>query len=484
MKTSSKTFASLAVATTLAMAGAAQAQPAAAAAPAAPAAPASADRTNPAPAPTSANRTAPAAPPAPAAAAAAAGRPLTFQGAIEMSLGHSHEVAIARETVAGAEAHTAGIAARRLPGLHVEAAANLFREAYELPFGAETFTLHERATTATAVTISQPLTRLAYLSELVGAARHEEAASRSDYDRARLDTAYRTAEAYLRALEARASAEVAHRSVTDLQGELDRAITFRQAEVSTDIDVLRFRSAKAAADQAALRADTAVALAEAALVTLTGLPEGSTLGVSDDLPVAPPPLAFTLEEAQRRALATRPELAAAKQQIAAADQARRAARTDYLPDLRAVATWEHLTGTQPFQPENTEYVGLRLSWNVWDWGATHRAVVEAEHKKSRAQLTAEALADQVRLEVRRKWLEAHTLFESLGAATAQQQTADEAYRLQKVRFDNAAATATDVLDAETESARARLGLAVARYDYYLALVGLARAVGDLPAAPR
>jgi outer membrane protein TolC len=49
-----------------------------------------------------------------------------------------------------------------------------------------------------------------------------------------------------------------------------------------------------------------------------------------------------------------------------------------------------------------------------------------------------------------------------------------------VKFDAAAATATDVLDSELEVARARLAFAVARYDYYLALVALARSVGDLP----
>ena len=90
------------------------------------------------------------------------------------------------------------------------------------------------------------------------------------------------------------------------------------------------------------------------------------------------------------------------------------------------------------------------------------------------------LVEQVKLDVRRRWLETKTQFDSLAVAEQQQQTAEEAYRLQKVKLDNAAATTTDVLDAETDVARARIGIATARYDYYLALVGLARSVGDLP----
>ena len=51
-----------------------------------------------------------------------------------------------------------------------------------------------------------------------------------------------------------------------------------------------------------------------------------------------------------------------------------------------------------------------------------------------------------------------------------------------MKFENGAATTTDVLDSETEAARARLVFVVARYDYYLALVALARSVGNLPLA--
>jgi len=417
-----------------------------------------------------------------AAAPARADAPakLTFSSAIELALGQNPDIAIAREGVAGADAQAAGARARRLPVLSIEAQGSLYREPYALPFGGMTFTLYHRDTTATSITVSEPLTGLAYLSELVGAAEHAAAASRDDYDRVRLDTAYRTADAYIRVLEARASADVAHRSVTDIQSELDRAIQLRAADTYTDIDVLRFRSAKAAADQGALRADTAAETALASLVLQLGLHDGAAIDVADDLPATPPAMAMTLDQALARAIAARPELRAAHDQIEAAEHTRKSARDALLPDIRAVAVWTHLTGVQPFEPEDAEFLGVRVSWNIWDWGSTYDAEREARASVHRAELTAQSLVDQVRLDVRTRWLDARTAFDSLAAAQTQQQTADEALRLQKVRFDAAAATTTDVLDAETDAAKARLAFAVARYDYYLALVALARSVGDLP----
>jgi outer membrane protein TolC len=411
-------------------------------------------------------------------------RKVSFRDAIEMTLAQSPDIAQSKESEAAARARLSGTKSHRYATLSVDAIGQRWREPYAIMFGGGSFTLHEDLTSSTAVVVSQPLTGLGYVSLLVGASEHEASATHEEYNGARLDAAYKTAEAYIRVLEARAAADVAHRSVADIQSELDRAIQLRQADTYTDIDVLRFRSAKAVVDKQALQADTATQTSLARLVVQLGLRDGTPIDISDDLPTAPPTLALTLDRSIARAIDARPELKAARDRVAAADEQRKAAHHTYFPDVRAIAAWQHLTGVQPFQPEDEEYVGLRLSWNVWDWGATRDAVREAEANESRARIGADALADQVKLDVRQRWLEAKAAYDSIAEASTQQQTAEEALRLQKVRFEAGAATTTDVLDAETDAAKARLSLAIARYDYYLALFQLARAVGDLPETPQ
>ncbi len=407
-------------------------------------------------------------------------RKLTLSGAIELTLHASSDLAIAKEARDAARDRVGGAKAHRLPALEVQAIGNLYTEPYQLDFGGSLFTLHEQTTSVSNVRIVQPLTGLAYLSELVGAANHDAAVASADYDRARLDAAYKTADAYLRLLEARAGATVAHRSVVDITAELGRAHTLRDADTLTNVDVLRLESAKAAADQAAVRADTAAAKAAAALVVTIGLHDGEAIDVVDDLPKAPPALAMSVDQAIARALQVRPELRGARERIAASNNLITSKRERYLPNINAIAAWQHTTGVQPFQPKNEEYVGLQVQWTVWDWGAVRHDVSEARHQHARAKLAADALGDHVRLEVRSRWLDAKAGFDSLASAQKQLDAAEEAYRLQHVKYENAVATTTDVLDAETEVAKARLRSAVARYDYYLALVALARAVGDVP----
>ncbi|CAN5825953.1 hypothetical protein BH11MYX2_BH11MYX2_21480 [soil metagenome] len=415
-----------------------------------------------------------------AASASADPQKLTFHEAIDMSLDKNADVAVAKEAIKGAEAKIDEQKGHRIAQLNVSANANLYTEAYEIPFGAEMFTLHEQLTTNTVVQLNQQLTGLAYLTELVDAAKHETNAVKQDYAKARLDTAYKTADAYIRVLEARASAEVAHQSVEDTGQLLARAEQLKQADTYTSVDVLRFKTAKAAADQAALRADTSVLTSLATLTVQIGLHDGADIDITDDLPAQTPKLADTLEDAQKRALQTRPELAAVAERIKAADEQKSAAKLRYAPDIRLTAQWMHTTGSKPFQPSNEEWLGLTMNWAVWDWGATGAQVKQAERGRTRAELQQGALVDQVKLDMRRRYLEAKTQFDSIAVATTQQESAQAAYDLQKTRLENGVATTTDVLDSETELAKAKLQLANARYDYYLSLVALARSVGDLP----
>jgi outer membrane protein TolC len=414
------------------------------------------------------------------AAAHADPQKLTLHAAVDLALGKNPEIFAAKESVAGAKAHVAGLRDKRLPSVKVDFVENIYRQPYKLDFGGALFTLHEQTTSFTTFQVSQPLSGFAYLSELAGGAEHDAAAAADEYDRVRLEIAYKTADAYLHVLETRATSEVAHRTIAGIDSGLARAEQLRAADTYTDIDVLRFKSAKAAAERTALHADTDRDAALATLVVQMGLHDGTEIEVSDDLPATPPPLALSLERAQTRALSVRPELAAAREKVAAATSRKRTSYAPYFPDIRAIGEWRHSTGVQPFQPDDEELLGITLSWNLWDWGVTRNAVREADHAKVRAEIGAEAMVEQVKLDVRKRWLDAKVAFDSLGASATQQQAAEEAYRLQQVRFEAGASTATDVLDAETEVARARLAAAVARYDYFIAMVALARAIGDLP----
>jgi outer membrane protein TolC len=415
------------------------------------------------------------------AAAQAEPRSLTLSGAIELALKQNPDIAVAEQNQIAANQRESSAKSHRLPSLGVNAALNEYTKPYVLAFGSlGKFTLHDQLTSFTTVQITQPLTGFAYLSELVGAAGHESAAVAAEYNKARLDAAYSTADAYVRALQQHASADVSARLVQDIDADLQRAQKLREADTLTNVDVLRLQSAKAAAEQTAVRTDTDATSALAKLAVTIGLHDGDIVGVTDDLPPEPPAMTVGLDQAISRAISTRPELKAAQERVLASADVATSKWQQYVPSINAVGAWVHTTGLQPFQPANEEYIGLQVNWKVWDWGGIRNEYKEAVAHENAAKISSSYLADHVKLEVRTKWLDAQAAYKNLASAQTQLQSAEEAYRLQKVKFESGVATTTDVLDAESDTARARLQSALVRYNYYLALIGLARAVGDIP----
>jgi len=186
------------------------------------------------------------------------------------------------------------------------------------------------------------------------------------------------------------------------------------------------------------------------------------------------------EEATRRALALRPEAKVARARAEQAAHGRRVATGHYYPIVTAIGQVEHNEGTSTFSPKNSWFVGVNLTWDLWDWGKTRAEVGEAAARRRQAEIAAEATADQVAFEARRRAREAAIAHQSLAAAQSAVRAAEEAYRIRGVALGQGEATTTDVLDAETEVARARSQAVVARYEYYLALTALARATGGTP----
>jgi outer membrane protein len=426
-----------------------------------------------------------------AAAPAAAQERLTLSQAVQSALGRGREIQIAGHEVEATEARVSGATARRGPTLRAEGNVLYWDKPLKISFGpmpsmtmsgaeAAALTVRDQITSQVTITLAQPISGLLVVNRLVALERNGHAAARADQERSRLDTAQRVAEAYLRQLQAQALLAVATKSVAQVEAQLAQAKIMERGGVLGAVDVLRLTSARESARQAKLRAETGATVAGAALTLALDLPGGTAVQTVDDLPDPPAPL--TLDDRQAAALAARdrPELRAARERTEQARAGRGVALSQLLPNVLAVGSYINTQGQATFQPKNAFYVGATFSWDLWDWGHNWSAVKEAEAKTKQAALGAAALGDQIAFDAQRRLLEARTAYETIAVARAALEAAEEAHRIQTVRFAGGAATTTDVIDTEADVTRARSGYAQARYDYYLAQAGLARAVGRLP----
>lgn len=427
------------------------------------------------------------------ASALAQARRMTLAQAIESSVERDLEVASTAKGVTAAELKTSGTGAQRFPKLRAE--ANILRWDTPLlinfgpmamagagmpPPSSSKLVARDRYTSSAVISLAQPLSGLFVLGHLVAIDRSAVQGARAEVARARLDAAQRTAEAYLRVLQTRAIADVAEKGLAQIAAQLARSETLEKAGVASRVDVLRLASARDAARQTLVRAQTNVEIAQGQLALALDLPPDTTIEVADDFPNPPSPPTLTEADVAATAGADRPELSSAAARTQQAEGARIVALAQWLPNVMAVGNYQHIEGQGPFQPRNAWYIGATLTWDVWDWGKTQDAVKEAAARAGQSHLAERALRNQILSDARRRLLETKAAFASLEPARTSLVAAEEAHRIQTVRYEKGVASTTDIIDAETDVTRARSAYAQARYDYYLAQANLARAAGALP----
>jgi outer membrane protein TolC len=157
-----------------------------------------------------------------------------------------------------------------------------------------------------------------------------------------------------------------------------------------------------------------------------------------------------------------------------------------LPKLEAFGNAYYARPNQRFVPVQDEWratwdVGVQLSWSPNDLGASgsDTRTLEAERMKVLAQKAA--LTDRIQEEILRAYTSLREA--ELGAATAQRnlEAAEEAYRVQRVFYENGRATSFELLDSETRLLQARVDIVNLRVARHMAQVALAHAVGrDVP----
>jgi outer membrane protein len=411
---------------------------------------------------------------------------ITMSGAIDAALSHNPELAIAAESIVAANARTAADAALRLPVLDVRANAFVWNRAISVDLGADigTITIRDRLTGTVDVSVTQPLTAALVIDMLVSRDRAATEASRAQRDGLRVDIAYRTAQAYLGALQARTLGQVAQATLQQLDADLQHAKILLQAGTLQRVDVLRLEVERARVEQQLLQADTTALEARRRLARLLGMPDGTELALAE-IDTTPPPLAWTEDEAVLRARRDRADVRVAHANRRAAELGADVSRAGYLPSISLVGVYSRAIHTAGFgNAAESAYVGLSVDWNLWDWGK-RAAEVEGSRALSRqARLAESAVADQIAVDTRARWQEARTAQATLEVAARGLTAAVEAQRLEAARFAQGAATTVEVVDAETALASAQAQAVISRYQYLVAWMALGREVGAVPTPPQ
>ena len=188
----------------------------------------------------------------------------------------------------------------------------------------------------------------------------------------------------------------------------------------------------------------------------------SDYSVEDDVQKAP--LLPPLPEAQAKATASNPDVAAARFSVQEADYEHQVARYGYIPslsldffygiDANQFAAYADHAG-EPSR-KNIGYSGqLTLNIPVWNWGATRSKIKQAELKQRQAQLDLTLTQRALQGNLAGAYSEAQVAQAQLDSLRSSLDLSAESLRLTLLRYQAGEATALEVVDAQTTLTQAR-----------------------------
>ena len=403
-------------------------------------------------------------------------RPTSLADAIAVALRQNPDALTSESQVRGAEADRAVVNGTYFPKVHVDANATQWNSPFNINFGGLAFEVRDAFTWTAGVTVTQPLTQLwlIYDQYKVQDLGVDVATIRRLVTRR--EVAFQVAQAYYRLLEAQRLTEVARTSVTQLEAQQREAQSLFDNGVIGKNDLLRAGLALANAKQREIQMRGTVVLGRGQLATIMGEPPGTEIEPEPLTGEPAPNDEPNVAAAETRAVAQRLEVRALDLGIDQADHGVSAAKKKLVPQVNATGNYTHFEGSQ-FQQENAAFVGIFASWDVWDWGTTTSGISSANAKLDQARIARKKLDDQVRLEARQAFVNAETAREALGVARTAVSQAEENFRIVTKKFENAAATSFDVVDAEALLTQARGQVETGLYDLLIARAALSRATG-------
>ncbi len=285
------------------------------------------------------------------------------------------------------------------------------------------------------------------------------------------------AKAYLAALRADADLEAVKANVALAQAVLAQTGNRKTAGTGTGIEVTRARVQLSDEQQRLLVAQNQQRKSHLELLRAVGLRLDTDVELTDKL-VYEPEDTVTLEQAMAQALKARADFKAQQEREDSARLSASAAKMERLPSVAAFADYGTI-GQSSVALQPTREYGLALKVPFFDGGRRDARRAEAASQYRQERVRTNNMRDQIELDLRVALDSLHSADEQVRVAREGLTLADSELRQARRRYEAGVANGLEVTDAQTRLERARDNQTAALFNYNLARIDLAQAMGDI-----
>jgi outer membrane protein TolC len=333
-------------------------------------------------------------------------------------------------------------------------------------------------------TLSQPVTQLIEISAANRVARADLDQAAADRRRAELELDYAVRQIYFGLLVAEKRREAAELTLEAAGGRLrDRTDAVATGTVLA-VEEVSARASLLEARHELLSVEDQIADLSEHLVDVLGLPLDTPLELEpvEHLggvpPATQPPSAYV-----EAALAGNPEIEAARALVEKAQAGVTEGWAQYVPDIAVVGQHAFQDGV-PFLPDQLWTLGLRLKWDVLDFGKREAVIGEKRAALDQARLNRVDVESRIEREVHSSYRRLERARQMLDVGREAAALRSESARLRTDQVDTGFLVAWQSTSARADALSAQADLLEVELGYLLALADLERLVGrslvDLP----
>jgi outer membrane protein len=304
--------------------------------------------------------------------------------------------------------------------------------------------------------------------------------SKETVETKKMDIVLQVREGYFNILKAERFADVANQQVKNLEAQLEVTKAYFDVGMVPKNDVLQAEVTLANAKQSAVKAANEVATAKSSFNILLRREINTPLEVVDILAYKAFPLSF--EQSLEEALRLRPEIKTAQLNIDQAKEAVKMARSEYFPTISingGYKRYSDIVGLYGDIKSEGWTAQALATFTLWNWGNTAFKVGENKVKLGQAEDSKTQEIESITLEVKDDYLNMLVAEKNISTAEKSIEQAEENLRMYEERYRYQVATQTEVLNAVTLLAQARVNYYGALSDFNVAKAQLERAMGRM-----
>lgn len=390
---------------------------------------------------------------------------LSLETAVRLALDNNTQLQAARLEIEKAEDEVAIARLRRLPAFQTELSASqlLTPVGFSFPKGAfgdfpgtgpipavdTSVNVPRQPTYYISSRVSQPISQLVQINLGVRSAATSRDIERERTRNAGLSVVNAVKKLYFAILQTESALRAGDEAIT-LYRELDRTLQVRVVQrVALQADAYDVQYRLAQEELSQTTRENTLASQKEQMNQLLGRDLRTVFDV--DPLSALTEIDVDLEAAQKRALASRPDVREAQLGLQHAEISRRLVKADRLPDVSLAVSYSSNVNIDVL-PSNVTTFGIQVTWEPFDWGRKGRELAVKTRTVQQARLAVRDAEDRAVLEINSKH---RTLAEKralLNVAQMAQRTSRERLRVKTAQYQVQAALLPDVLQLRAELA--------------------------------